>query len=400
MTQFLLKKLITTATPTATQLATTNTSTQKQGVEQPACTKEAASKKPAVNHYEVTYHINTEPFTAKKPTVRTNKTQLNSSSPPANTNPNQQPQKSQEPQNSQKAKKIQESIAFKKTTLSVPPLPAHVQNLNAVIGKEITFKWNGEIYCIYCGRKTKKSFNQGYCYPCFVKLARNDVCAVKPELCHFHQKTCREPTWGLNYCFIKHTVYLAISDKLKVGITRNYQEQHRWIDQGAYLAMPIAHTDDRLSAGRIEVSLKSLFNDKTFWQHMLKKIPDHSEIAAGIDTLTEASHKAAEIIYHVSTEAKKSQKPEEIITKTTPAQPFMPPLTVTPIPINESEVLADMHYFHYPLTAMPPSFSSISFEKSPVITDTLLGIKGQYLIFPSGVLNMRKFAGYLIEASF
>ena len=65
--------------------------------------------------------------------------------------------------------------------------------LNALLGERIRLACAGEINCIHCGRKTKKSFNQGYCYPCFKRLAQCDSCIVKPEKCHYHAGTCREP---------------------------------------------------------------------------------------------------------------------------------------------------------------------------------------------------------------
>ena len=36
----------------------------------------------------------------------------------------------------------------------------------------------------HCGRKTAKSYAQGYCYPCFRKLPQCDSCIVSPEKCH------------------------------------------------------------------------------------------------------------------------------------------------------------------------------------------------------------------------
>ena len=42
----------------------------------------------------------------------------------------------------------------------------------------------------------------------------------------------------------------------------------------------------------------------------------------------------------------------------------------------------------------PTKIISLNFDKQPVVDAELIGIKGQYLIFDSGVLNVRKFAGY------
>lgn len=38
-------------------------------------------------------------------------------------------------------------------------------DMNALIGQPIKLSHNAEINCIACGRKTRKSFNQGFCYP-------------------------------------------------------------------------------------------------------------------------------------------------------------------------------------------------------------------------------------------
>ena len=91
---------------------------------------------------------------------------------------------------------------------------------NELLGSTIKLNYLGRIECIYCGRKTKKSFSQGYCYPCMIKLARCDSCIVSPEKCHYDEGTCREPEWGEQHCMRPHYVYLANSSGVKVGITR------------------------------------------------------------------------------------------------------------------------------------------------------------------------------------
>ncbi|NBP93900.1 MAG: DUF2797 domain-containing protein [Gammaproteobacteria bacterium] len=131
----------------------------------------------------------------------------------------------------------------------------------------------GTISCIACGRNTNKSFNQGHCYPCFKRLASCDQCILKPELCHFHEGTCREPEWGKAQCFGPHVVYLANSSGLKVGITRASQIPTRWIDQGASQALPIFEVADRRTAGLIEAQMRSFVSDRTDWRKMLKGAP-------------------------------------------------------------------------------------------------------------------------------
>lgn len=99
-----------------------------------------------------------------------------------------------------------------KTTLASPvvyqlPVGDELVTLNNVIGSPITFRFVKEINCIHCGRKTNKSFSQGYCYPCFKSLAQCDMCIVKPETCHFHEGTCREPDWAVQHC-LQDTLFI------------------------------------------------------------------------------------------------------------------------------------------------------------------------------------------------
>jgi hypothetical protein len=42
----------------------------------------------------------------------------------------------------------------------------------------------------------------------------------------------------------------------------------------------------------------------------------------------------------------------------------------------------------------PLKVKSFNLDKTPTIGGTLMGIKGQYLIFDTGVINMRKYGGY------
>ena len=57
----------------------------------------------------------------------------------------------------------------------------------------------------------------------------------------------------------------------------------------------------------------------------------------------------------------------------------------------------DSRSFTYPVLEYPTKVKSRNFEKTPEIEGTLLGIKGQYLIFDTGVLNVRKFGGYEVR---
>ena len=51
----------------------------------------------------------------------------------------------------------------------------------------------------------------------------------------------------------------------------------------------------------------------------------------------------------------------------------------------------------YPVLEHPSKVTSLNFDKNPLVEGTLFGIKGQYLILDTGVINIRKFAAYHIE---
>ena len=145
-----------------------------------------------------------------------------------------------------------------------------IVDLNALLGKKIHLTYTGMIRCCHCQRVTKKSFNQGFCYPCFQKLAQCDRCIMSPELCHYHEGTCREPEWGEQHCMQPHIVYLANSSGLKVGITRAGQVPVRWMDQGAVSAVPVMSVSSRYMSGLVEDLLRTWVNDRTNWRKMLK----------------------------------------------------------------------------------------------------------------------------------
>ncbi len=242
--------------------------------------------------------------------------------------------------------------------------------LNTLLGKQLRLQFLGEINCMHCGRKTKKSFNQGYCYPCFSKLARCDICIISPEKCHYHQGTCREPEWSQQFCMATHTVYLANSSGIKVGITRNSQIPTRWIDQGAVQALPILRVKDRQMSGLVEVLFKEFVADKTNWRAMLKGQVEEIDLLARRD----------ELLVKVADGLQSLQQ-----------QFGLQSLQI----IDDAEQLS----IDYPVVEYPTKVSSLNFDKNPLVEGTLMGIKGQYLILDIGVINIRKFGAYVVEFS-
>ena len=247
------------------------------------------------------------------------------------------------------------------------PIGDDLVPMNSHIGNFISLSFIREINCIACGRKTSKSFSQGFCYPCFQSLAQCDSCIVKPELCHYFEGTCREPEWGEQHCLQDHYVYLANSSGIKVGITRGTQLPTRWMDQGASQALPIFRVKNRLLSGLVEVAMKQHVADKTHWQRMLKGVPETVDLEAKRDELFETCAKELAAILE--------QHDDAVV-----------PLT--------DESMVDINY---PVVEYPAKVKSFNFDKTPEISGVLMGIKGQYLIFDTGVLNIRKFSGYKIH---
>ena len=51
----------------------------------------------------------------------------------------------------------------------------------------------------------------------------------------------------------------------------------------------------------------------------------------------------------------------------------------------------------YPALKYPVKITSFNLDKQATLEGRLEAIKGQYLIFDSGVINIRKYAGYLVS---
>jgi hypothetical protein len=55
---------------------------------------------------------------------------------------------------------------------------------------------------------------------------------------------------------------------------------------------------------------------------------------------------------------------------------------------------------HFPVDFYPVKVNSFNFDKNPEVSGVLHGIKGQYLLLDTGVINIRKFTGYEVDFSF
>ena len=242
------------------------------------------------------------------------------------------------------------------------PLGDERIDVNDLIGRTVRIAHTGSIHCVLCGRRTKKSYGQGSCYPCFRDAPQNAECIVRPELCRAHLGEGRDVEWERAHHDQPHVVYLAVSSGLKVGVTRATQVPTRWIDQGARQAIVLARTPYRQLAGAIEVVLKEHYADRTNWRRMLAGDPPDIDLRAARDEA--ADRLDGELRAHLAHD-------DDILT----------------IP--------------YPVTEVVGSVKSINLEKTPEVEEVLTGIKGQYLLFGDGrVLNVRRHQGFdlLVQA--
>ena len=239
------------------------------------------------------------------------------------------------------------------------PIGENKVPLNNLIGETLTFKFDGEIRCVECNAKIKKTFMQGYCYPCFISNPKTSECILKPELCRAHEGEARDMQWAEEHCLQDQYIYLSLTSNLKVGVTRHTQIPTRWIDQGAHYALILAKTPNRYLAGMIEKELSQHISDRTYWRRMLLgEYPD-------LDLLEE-KEKLAQTL---------SAEYQQFVT-------------------SDQDVVD----LNYPVSIKPEKIKSLNFDKTPEIQGQLNGIKGQYLFLnDESVLNIRKYTGYIIN---
>lgn len=258
--------------------------------------------------------------------------------------------------NSELAAPIQYQLCLSEQTIA----------LNDYLDQTISLTFTGNMHCIQCGRKINKSFQQGHCFPCLRRLQECNLCIIHPERCLVESGQCPVDDWAHAHCHQTHIIYLANSSGLKVGITRHTQVPTRWIDQGAVQALPIFSAKNRYQSGIMEVALKAFVNDRTNWRKMLKNEVTPIDLTAARDQLfIEAKSKIDQVITEFNGD--------------------IAPLTETAIELD------------YPVLQYPEKITSLSLDKTPEVSGRLLGIKGQYLLLDSGVINIRKFGGYEVK---
>lgn len=234
-------------------------------------------------------------------------------------------------------------------------------DLDDVVGAGLRLEFLRRISCTHCGAVTRVGYGGGYCYSCFTTLARCDLCVVSPARCHFAAGTCREPEWGEAFCMQPHLVYLANSSGPKVGITRRGGEVTRWLDQGASQGLAVAQAATRHLAGLVEERMARLLSDRTDWRNLLRADAAPVDLAALRDGLRPRIGELPDGVSWLTDE--------------------------TPVTLR------------FPVLAYPRHLVRLDLDRHPVVAGRLIGIKGQYLLFEHGVLNVSRHRGYHVRAT-
>ena len=230
--------------------------------------------------------------------------------------------------------------------------------INQLLDQTVKINFLGT-QCLSC-HDSKPIFRQGFCKNCFFENPSAGDWIMRPELSKAHLgEEDRDLEYEKKVQLQPHSVYLALSSHLKVGVTRKTQIPTRWIDQGAHQAVGILDVPNRYQAGVAEVSLKEHFSDKTNWRKMLQN--DYEEIL-----WTTAINQAIDAL-------PKDLKPH----------------------IIRDQLVTELQF---PVLQYPEKVKSLNLEKENSYTGVLKGIKGQYLIFEDQtVYNIRSNEGTVVE---
>ena len=238
-------------------------------------------------------------------------------------------------------------------------------HLNGCLGEGLRLSWAGEALCSGCGKAVPKRYGGSYCYPCFKRLARCDLCVMSPTRCHHHLGTCREPAWGEEHCMTPHTVYLANSSGVKVGLTRGETAVNRWVEQGATQGLAIARANTRRAAGELEALLAEYVPEHTDWRALVTSPARPVALDAVADRLIERARERAKRISGIQWLA-----------------------------CRESAT------FTYPVLRHARKAVRLTLGAGAgdnVVEGRLCGIVGQYLLFEHGAFNVAKHVGCVVR---
>jgi hypothetical protein len=164
-------------------------------------------------------------------------------------------------------------------------------------------------------------------------------------------------------------VYVANSAGAKVGITKPENLPGRWLDQGATQAIVIMQTRSRHQAGCVEAVLSRHISDRTDWRGLITRDARQLDLPALTTQLRE--------IARVELAALEVRFPGALTW------------VDAPTPVS----------FQYPVTSYTSPSRALLLARHTELGGRLLGIKGQYLMFDSGVFNVRRHSSYHVEVA-
>lgn len=119
------------------------------------------------------------------------------------------------------------------------------------VGEQVELTVEGPKVCTSCGESSSSS----PCYKCGKKPPYANCIKQPARDCTYLD--CPFETFKQRNCSEQFAVYLAASDRIKVGISRAKRLSVRWHEQGTTHAIRIAHAPNRLEAGYIEAAIKA-----------------------------------------------------------------------------------------------------------------------------------------------
>lgn len=155
--------------------------------------------------------------------------------------------------------------------------------------------------------------------------------------------------------------------RLESGYHQRKPDPYPLDRSGATQALPILKTRTRHIAGLVEVELAKHIADKTNWRAMLKG--DNEQI--------DLDREARRLLQEVATRLNHLNLLH--------GWDAIQMVQGEPVEIE------------YPVQEHPEKVTSFNFDKQPEVSGILKGIKGQYLILDSGVINLRKFTSYEVD---
>ena len=136
------------------------------------------------------------------------------------------------------------------------------------------------------------------------------------------------------------------------------------MDQGAVSALPMLRVSKRYHAGLVEDAFRVHVGDRTNWRNMLKHLYEAVDLYSVYASIWPQVRDRLEV---------------ELIAD-----------------IEEIAAPDQTVELEYPSLAWPQKVVSFNLDKQPLVEGELIAIKGQYLILDTGVINIRKYGGYLV----